>query len=192
MNEQEMYIRVGELATAIGYPMPSIEWTEARGRVVAFDEQRVAGPALRLRPEAAHWCSSLRDVLIAEILLSARFGAYRQQRQFKIWVTAVTAAVGFVLGLSVGGSAIWWWIPAAWVLFTAFSAVYSRRLARKVDARMVEILGPETVLEGLEQRQFRLGPANFLRWLWSGAGTLPSERIGWLRAAYPGIASVAD
>jgi len=56
----------------------------------------------------------------------------------------------------------------------------------------VEIVGPDVLLDGLQHLHFPLKPANLARWLLNGAGTLPSERIRWLRAAYPHISSAAD
>jgi hypothetical protein len=191
VNEQELFLRVGELATAAGYPIPSIEWTDRRGPYVAVDERGVAGPVLRLRPEVSQWCSSVQDLMIAQMLLCARFGMYRHHRQLKIWGFVLTGAVGVVLAVLYGPYA-YVWALVAWVLFTGISAVSARRLLRKVDPRLVEILGPDVVLEALEHLRSPLTPVGFFRWLGAGAGALPGERITWLQASAAGNSSVAD
>jgi hypothetical protein len=191
VNEQDFATRVGELATRIGYPMPSVEWTDHRGPYMRIDERRVAGPVLRLRPEVAQWCSSLRDVTIAQMMLCARFGMSRHHRQLKIWGFGLTAAVAFVLGVRFGPW-VYVWPLVAWVLFTAASAIYARRLFRKVDPELVGMFGPDVVLEALEHLRCPLTPARFLGWLWGGAGVLPAERIKWVRAVAPGNSFVAD
>lgn len=191
MNEQEFARRAGELATRIGYPMPSVEWADRRGRYVTIDERRASAPVLLMRPEVAQWCSSLRDVMIAQTMLCARFGMYRHHRQLKIWGFGLTAAVALVLGFRFGSWAYVWPL-VAWALLTAASAIYARRLFRKVDPELIGIFGPAVVLEALEQQRCPLTPASFLGWLWGGAGVLAAERIKWLRASVAGNSSVAD
>ncbi|MFF0264543.1 hypothetical protein [Kribbella sp. NPDC004536] len=194
MNDQQLFLRVGELAAAVGCPMPAITRVDLSPRTVpAQVSDGMVGPDLKLRSDAEKWCVEALDVVIAQALLAYRLGVPRHHRWFRR-ATFVVGAALMLAGLSV------WPIYVAWpvavcggiLLHVAASAVYSRWLMRRLDLLMLPVLGAAAMAEGIRHLSFPMKPGTLARWLWSGAGPLASERLRWLQAAAPGISSAAD
>ncbi|TCC16498.1 hypothetical protein [Kribbella speibonae] len=194
MNDQELFLRVGELATAAGCPMPAITRVECSPRTLPAKVQPgTVAPELLLRSDAEQWCVEARDLAITQALLAYRMGLPRHLR----WYKRVQAVAGCLLAMVA--TAQWGFLvgaPLALTLFVSLnlvaSAIHSRRFVQRLDRQMLPILGADVMAQGLRHMYRPLKPAGVLRWLWAGAEPRGSERLRWLRAAQPGIASVAD
>lgn len=194
MNDQQLFLRVGELAAAVGCPMPAITRVNFSPRTPpAQVSDGTVGPDLKLRSDAEKWCPEALDVIVAQALLAYRMGLPRHHRWFK--------RAEIVAGAALMLAAVQLWpIYVAWpvavfvviLLHLAASAVYSRWLTRRLDLQMLPVLGAAVTAEGIRHLSFPMKPGNLTRWLWSGAGALASERLRWLQAAAPGISSVTD
>lgn len=194
MNDQELFLRVGELATAAGCPMPAITRVECSPRTLPAKVQPgTVAPELLLRSDAEQWCVEARDLAIAQALLAYRLGLPQHRRWYKrvqvvvggVLALLATVQWGYLVGVSV--------VMALLVLLNIVaSAILSRWFIRRLDGRLVPILGARAMAVGLRHMYRPLKPAGVLRWLWAGAEPRGSERLRWLRAAQPGIASVAD
>ncbi|GAA1586979.1 MULTISPECIES: hypothetical protein [Kribbella] len=194
MNDEHLFLRVGELAAAVGCPMPSISRVECTPRThLARVTGGTVGPDLHLRSDAEQWCAELRDLMIAQALLAYRMGAHRHRRWFKL--------ADFIAGVVLGGFAVSLWpfqlaaplaMCAVILLHIAAVAIYSRWFTRRVDRQLLPVLGAAAMAEGMRHLSFPMKPVNVLRWLWSGAAPLASERMRWLQVAAPGTSSVTD
>ena len=186
VNEQEYAVRVGELATAVGYPLPSIRWVEGAEVWAVLGPSGVAAPVLQLDHRVSQWCSALFDLVVAEAMQRAALGMRRHQWIFRVGYFCL-GAISVVLVARLTG---WPLLPGLALSFAVVivgvllsSAAYARWLYRRVDRRLVEILGPETMREGLEHMVRPMNAGNVLRWLWAGAGVLPAERLRWLNVS---------
>ncbi|TDC32197.1 hypothetical protein [Kribbella albertanoniae] len=103
MNEQAYAVRVGELATAVGYPLPSIRWVENAELWAVLGPQGVAAPVLQLDRRVSQWCAALFDLVVAEGLQRAAFGMHRHHRILRVGYFFLGAgsavAVGRLSGL---------------------------------------------------------------------------------------------
>jgi hypothetical protein len=186
VNEQELTVRVGELATAVGYPLPSITWVDNAKIWAVLRPRGVAAPVLQLDRRVSQWCTPLFDLVVAESLQRAAFGMHRHHRILQVgYLVMAAASVVVVDRLFALPLLPEWAVTMAAVVLAVLliSATYARWLYRRVDRRLREILGTEALREGLEHVRRPMNAANVLRWLWAGAGVLPGERLRWLNAS---------
>ncbi|MEV6281941.1 hypothetical protein [Kribbella sp. NPDC051770] len=175
MNEQEMYVRVGELATRVGYPMPSIERTDQRAPMVQLKAGAV-GPTMILRCHAEELPPQVFDFLVTQELVQARQGGLKHK-----WLVVPIALAG---GLALGTATDWpGWV--VWIVLMAiyylgirvFNTVWRRRYIWRSDRMVTEILGGDEMRSALHWLdECQPWPKN-LRWLWQGATQPPADRL---------------
>lgn len=190
MNQQEFAAKVGELATRIGYPMPSVDWSSDKkyhDRGVVLDPNTAFGPTLHV-----HYCAEnsmpaeVREFLVAQEFVQARLGVWRHRRLMKNLVLVVAGVLGFVVVVATAGTtsfsvaAFLAGCAVAWVSITAIQigivAVWSRWFVRRADRQLVEVLGRERVVSALGW-WVRIGWRPSVRWLLNGATPTAKERL---------------
>jgi hypothetical protein len=183
VNEQELFLRVGELAGRIGYPMPSIKMVDPRGRLyVLLKPKGSVGPVLELRSDVGEIPAGLLDFLIAQDLVGGSLGAARFNRRQRALIGTLTLLIGLLVFLNFPFWESWLILLVVAPLFgTAVSAVATRILIRRMDRRLAEVLGRERFAEALRELDTAGSWRRGLRWLWRGAIPLPPERLGWLK-----------
>lgn len=184
MNEQELFLRVGELAGRSGCTMPSIKMVDPGDRLyVALKPEGSVGPVLELRSDVGEISAGLLDFLIAQELVGAGLGAVRFYRLQKVLLLTLSGLVGlwFFINYPLWEAVLILLIVGP-LLAIAVSAVGIRIFARRVDRRLAEVLGRERFAGALVELDAAVSRRRGLRWLWQGAVPLPPERLGWLKA----------
>ncbi|MGC4940630.1 hypothetical protein [Kribbella sp. DT2] len=177
MNEQEMYVRVGQLATRVGYPMPAIERTTDPKVPAVRLKQGAVGPTMVLRCHTEELPGQVFDFLVTQDLVQARKGVLRRH-----WWGAYVIPLG--LGLAVGTVTDWpAWLGFALVILVctpvigAVESVRRRAYLRTTDRLVVDVLGADEVSSALTWlAECQAWPKN-LRWLWYGALPSPADRL---------------
>jgi hypothetical protein len=177
VNEQELYVRVGELATRVGYPVPAIERTTDPKVPAVQLKQGTVGPTMVLKCHTEELPARVIDFLVTQDLVQARRGVLRGQ-----WWGAY--AIPLSAGLAIGTVTDWplWskFVVAAlvWVLVLgAVNIVRVRRYLRATDRLVAEVLGADEVRSALNWlADCQPWPKN-LRWLWYGAVPPPRDRL---------------
>ncbi|MEV6417365.1 hypothetical protein [Kribbella sp. NPDC051718] len=193
MNEQEMFLRVGELAGRVGYPMPTINWVEG---VAGEDCIRLtlnpAGAAILTVHDHVGEVHSVeeQEVLITQLLVHARLRVDRwakRRRSIEWGLVAVLGLVGGVVSNRVTDN--WWlgWFGAFLILPVAFllghllaSFVLVRRFFRRADPALVEVVGRDRVVAWLTSHLAEKMPSGWqyrLRWLLAGWPPSAAERL---------------
>lgn len=190
MNDQDFAFRVGELATRIGYSIPSIDWTADKkycARGIMLDPNGAFGETLHVyRGVEQSMPVHVQDFLIAQEFTQARLGAWRQRRRLQWAMTALAIVLGFVavgravrwtdsyfVGFLVGCTGAYLvWAGVRLVV----SAVWSRWMTRRCDPRLVELLGRDEVMSALRW-WVDSGWRPSVRWLLGGAVPTPAERL---------------
>ncbi|HZX05717.1 hypothetical protein [Kribbella sp.] len=84
MNQQEFASQVGELAARIGYPMPSVDWSTDKkyhARGIVLDPNGAFGQTLHVHRRVEESMPAVvQEFLVAQELLQARLGLWRQRR----------------------------------------------------------------------------------------------------------------
>jgi hypothetical protein len=187
VNEQDLFLKVGELATRTGYPMPSIRMVDApRQNFVRLKPQGSVGPVLELRPEIWEIPAGRLEFFIAQDFVGFGLGVQRHRRG-QLLVAAAIGGIGTMLvdhffGGSVAFLTLFLVFPPLWTVATA---VWLRVFQRRVDRRLTELFGRDWLESALQELvdvwhwhwQWRL------RWVWNGAPPLPPERLGWVQKA---------
>ncbi|WP_343973287.1 hypothetical protein [Kribbella koreensis] len=192
MNEQEMFLRVGEWAGRIGYPMPTINWVEG---VIGED-------CIRLQ-ENSHGVATLtvhdhvnefsteeeQELVIVQGLVQARLGPARGRRRLKVAMTVLGGVVGIVAILLAGRFVENYWLSLLLALACAYVVMvpvqvlmnffWCRWMSRRADTAFVEAVGRERVVAWLTLHAAHR-PARFrarIRWVLLGAPPLAAERL---------------
>jgi hypothetical protein len=179
VNEQEMYVRVGELATRVGYPMPAIErTTDPKVPAVQLKEGAV-GPTMVLRCHTEDLPPQVIDFLVTQDFVQARAGGLRNRWRFNL----VGFGCAIVVWVAVLALTEWsTWTRLAVVLLASYLLnylvvfVWRRRYLRWSDREVEGVLGGDAwwALNWLAESQSC--PKN-LRWLWYGAMPTPADRL---------------
>ena len=183
MDQEQLLFKAGVLANRIGYPVPSVISAQAStdGRYVVL-ERGATGPVLYVTEDAQEFPDPLLDLVIAQEFVMVGAGLNRHRQLLPVIIGAPVFVLGIVLSLVIG----WAWalgivlvaIPVVWASYEAF---WNRRFIRQVDARLAEVLGIESLAEGLRQlAEVRRWRKTF-SWLYLGAFPLPLERLSWLQ-----------
>jgi len=108
VNEQEFALRVGELATRIGYSIPSVEWSADKkycARGIMLDPNGAFGETLYVyRGIEQSMPVHVQDFLIAQEFTQARLGVWRQRR----WLLGTMNALAIVFSFVAVGRAVRW------------------------------------------------------------------------------------
>ena len=187
VNDQELFQRVGELATRVGYPVPAINRTDAANDgpyACVHVGSKSVGPTMHLRSDVGEIRGEVLDFLVAQELVAARNGVFDQRRRLQVglgvvygfsavilvWVTDV----GFPLNLLMA-------VSAYFLIHRVVAGVWWRWFLRRVDQSLVELLGVTVVADGLRWTSALQDWPKDLRWLWRGAPPGPMDRLAWLR-----------
>jgi hypothetical protein len=87
VNEQEMFLRVGELAGRVGYPMPTVNWVEGviGEDCIRLQENRQGVAMLTVHDHVNEFGSEReQELLITQELVRARLGIFRQRRRCRL------------------------------------------------------------------------------------------------------------
>jgi hypothetical protein len=192
VNDAELFLRVGELAGRVGYPMPSIspgEGTTSEACICLRTDGGGPGTLVLHDHVDEVFPRAVRDFLITQEFVQARAGVLRHRRRIKRSETVIggvaalsavliagrfvaSAMLAGVLGLAVA------YLGMA-VLHLLLVGAWSRWFTRRSDQTLVEILGRQQVVEALQWFAARKPPFH-PRWLWNGAPPHAPERLRWL------------
>lgn len=190
VNEQELVLRVGELAGRVGYPVPAVSWVRgvAGEHCVLLQED---GRTLLLHETVDEQHSAPeRDLLIAQELIQARQGGPRHRR----WIKMGEALVGGGLGIAAVQimrqqvDSVWLAYSLAmgsayvgWMVFhVVVGVVWTRWFTRRADRALAEVVGRDQVvqwLRGIAAMPLKASARLRLRWILRGAPPLAAERL---------------
>jgi hypothetical protein len=192
VNEQELFLRVGELTGRVGYPMPTVNWV--KGVVgepcIRLQETREGTATLTVHDHVDEFHpEEEQDLLITQELVRARVGAFRGLQRLKVAAVISSYVIGAVAALVshlVGGelwqvlllSLVFWYLGLTAVKLL-MNLVWARRFNRRADLVLVEVVGRERFVAWMTSHA-DFQPAWFrgwFRWVLSGAPPLPAERL---------------
>ncbi|TDD58765.1 hypothetical protein E1263_17795 [Kribbella antibiotica] len=188
MNEQELAVRVGELAAATGCPVASGRWEPGGGQPLRL-ERKSGAAVLVLRPVVAEWCSALQEFMIAQLLVATSLGVRRHFKVFKFGGWIAGAVLGAAGAYYFGAIGIVVAVLALGLVMTAILWAYHRSLTRRVDERLLPILGPVVMRSGLEHLACKLSIGQRILWVLNGAPPRGGQRMRWVGTR---TTSVAD
>jgi hypothetical protein len=176
VNEQQMYVRVGELATRVGYPMPAVERTTDPKVPAIYLKQGAVGPTMMLKGLTEELPPQVFDFLVTQDLVQAREGMHRK----RWWFYVICLATGLLTGFASVGP---FWVSvvvvltACYLVATTVTIVARRTYLRRSDRLVVDVLGADDVRSALDWlADCQPWPKN-LRWLWYGAVPPPVDRL---------------
>lgn len=188
-----MFLRVGELAGRVGYPMPTVQWIEGvlGEECIRFEEAQAGLSVLTIHDHVDEFYpAQVRDLLITQMLLHGRMGVFRQRRRLKTADTVLGAVIGFGI-VMVGSRLMALWLAflvavavsyiAVQVVHVLLAMAWRRWFIRRADKALVELLGREQVmswLRGQAAAPSASAPLRArLRWLQLGAPMDPARRL---------------
>jgi hypothetical protein len=184
VNEQELFLNVGELAFRIGSPMPSVTVIDnLYTPYVRVRRRGAVGPTLEVRSDAHEIPAQRLEFLVAQdlvhlVLRTDRLHWWRAAA----WLLGVPVVIwlhlryGILVSLPIGFLVC----VAVWI---AATAVITRISMRRVDGRLAEVFGEAWLADALQELTDVWTWRRDVRWLWGGALPQPPERLGWLKAA---------
>lgn len=186
VNEQELCVRVGELATRVGYPMPAIERTTDPKMPAVQLKQGQVGPTMVLKCHTEELPPQVIDFLVAQDFVQARAGGFRNRMRLNLVGFGISFAVMVAVVVLTPWSTLTRFavgIAAGYLLNYLVVLVWRRRYMRWSDRAVEEVLGSAEARWALNWlAETQACPKN-LRWLWYGAMPLPADRLRTLQTA---------
>jgi hypothetical protein len=193
VNEQKLFLRVGELAGRVGYPMPTVNWVEGviGEDCIRLQENGTGAAVLTVHNHVdEHHSAEEQELLVTQLLLHARLGASRQARRLKTMerILSFVLGVGLVLVASRVMDSFWLAFLVAFaagyavmqVVHVLLVGVWVRRFFRRADRALAEVAGRDRVVAWLKAHLGDPRPTSLrlrLRWLRHGAAPSAAGRL---------------
>jgi hypothetical protein len=189
-----MLVRVGELAGRVGFPMPAVSEVECveGEECVSLRVGAAGGTTLALHSGfEERFPAGVVDFLVAQALVQARQGVFRQLQWIKTGRTVLGVLVGALAVLLTAQLLEPLWLAflvamaVGYVVGTAINLliamIWGRWFSRRSDRTLVDVLGKAHVVETLRWYADCPRPP-LLRYLKAGAPPTVAERLRWLKA----------